>query len=88
MGDWLEAYKWLMRSKRRSFTISPEDIASRLNEAVIVARGADGFGKQGFTERAFQSLLELEPLMHEISTLITATSIVRRRDPSRTRPIV
>ena len=29
-----------------------------------------------------------EPLMHEISTLITATSIVRRRDPSRTHPIV
>ena len=37
------------------------DIAGRLNEAVIIAEMADDFGKQGLTERAFQSLLEIEP---------------------------
>lgn len=33
------------------------DIAGKLNEAAIIARTADGFGKQGLAERAFQSLL-------------------------------
>ena len=56
------------------------DIAGRLNEALIIAKMADGFGKQGLTERAFQSLLEIEPLIHEASVLLNATSVVRRRD--------
>ena len=39
------------------------DIAGRLNEASVIARTADGFGKQGLTERALRSLLEIEPLI-------------------------
>ena len=59
------------------------DIVGRLNEAVIIAKMADDFGKQGLTERAFQSLLEIEPLIHEASILLNATSVVRRRDRER-----
>lgn len=65
-----------------------EDIAARLNEAAIVARMAEGFGKQGLAERAFQSLLEIEPLIHEASILLNATSVVRRRDPSRSADLM
>ena len=43
------------------------DVAGRLNEAVVIARMADDFGKQGLTERAF----------------LQASSVVRRRDRER-----
>ena len=56
------------------------DIASRLGEAAIIARTADEFGRQGLAERAFQSLLDLEPLLHDAKTLLVATSVVRRRE--------
>ena len=59
------------------------DVAGRLNEAAVIARMADDFGKQGLTERAFQSLLEIEPLMHETLALVQASSVVRRRDRER-----
>ena len=59
------------------------DIAGRLNEAALLARTADSYGRQGLAERAFQSLLDIEPLLHECATLINATSVVRRRE----RPI-
>ena len=65
-----------------------EDIAARLNEAAIIARMAEGFGKQGLAERAFQSLLEIEPLIHEASILLNATSVVRRRDSSRSADLM
>ena len=57
-----------------------QHIAIKLNEAVILARTARGLGEQGLTERAFQSLLDVEPLIHEASILLNATSVVRRRD--------
>ena len=59
------------------------DIAGRLNEAALIARTADGFGKQGLTERAFRSLLEIEPLINESATPLQASSLVRRRDRNR-----
>ena len=59
------------------------DIAGRLSEAALLARTADEFSKQGLAERAFSSLLEIEPLLHDASTLLNATSVVRRRE----RPI-
>ena len=43
------------------------DIVGRLNKAVIIAKMADDLDKQGLTERAFQSLLKIEPLIHEAS---------------------
>ena len=59
------------------------DVAGRLNEAAVIARMADDFGKQGLTERAFRSLLEIEPLMHETLALVQASSVVRRSDRER-----
>ncbi len=59
------------------------DVALRLNEAAVIARMADDFGRQGLTERAFQSLLDVEPLMHEALALVQASSIVRRRHERR-----
>ncbi len=60
------------------------DIVTHLVEAVVIAQVADGFGKQGMTERAFRALMELEPVMHEASDLLRASFIVRRRDRERT----
>ena len=59
------------------------DIASRLGEAAAIARTADAYGKQGLAERAFQSLLELEPLLQDAKSLLIATAVVRRRDRER-----
>ena len=59
------------------------DIAGRLNEAALLARTADGYNRQGLAERAFSSLLDIEPLLHEVTSLINATPVVRRRE----RPI-
>ena len=56
------------------------DVAGCLSEAAVIARMADDFGKQGLTERAFQSLLEIEPLIHETLALVQTSSVVRRRD--------
>ncbi len=59
------------------------DIAGRLNEAALLARTAESYGRQGLAERAFQALLEVEPLLHEARALFNATTVVRRRE----RPI-
>ena len=58
------------------------DIAGRLNEAALLARTAEGFSKQGLAERAFSSLLDIEPLLHEVRALFNATTVVRRRERS------
>ncbi|WP_158812004.1 hypothetical protein [Beijerinckia sp. L45] len=60
-----------------------QDIARKLGEAAVLARTADGYSKQGLVERSFQSLLEIEPLIHEASILLNASSVVRRRDRER-----
>ena len=60
-----------------------QDIARKLGEAAVLARTADDYGKQGLVERAFQSLLEIEPLIHDASILLNASSVVRRRDRER-----
>jgi hypothetical protein len=57
-----------------------DDIAGKLNEAAIIARTASALGAQGLPERAFHTLLDIEPLIHDASTLLNATSVVRRRD--------
>jgi hypothetical protein len=49
----------------------------------VLARTADEYGKQGLVERSFQSLLEIEPLIHEASILLNASSVVRQRDRER-----
>ena len=54
-------------------------LAADLNEAAVVARTASGLGDQGMAERAFQVLLDIEPLIRDTSILLNACSIVRRR---------
>ncbi len=56
------------------------DIAAKLNEAAVIARMADGFGQQGLPDRAFETLLGVETLIHDASILLNATSVVRRRE--------
>ena len=56
------------------------DIVRKLDEAAIIARTADGLGRQGLAQRAFQSLLGIETLLHDAQTLLNATSVVRRRE--------
>ena len=57
-----------------------EDIASKLSEAAIIARTASSLSGQGLPERAFQTLLDVETLIHDAATLLNATSVVRRRE--------
>jgi hypothetical protein len=63
-----------------------QDIAYGLIYAAIIAKTATGLGAQGLTERAFQALLDIEPLIHEASFLLSATLVVRRRDQEREVP--
>ena len=60
-----------------------QDIARKLGQAAVLARTADDYGKQGLVERAFHSPLEIEPLIHEASILLNASSVVRRRERER-----
>ncbi len=62
------------------------DIAAKLTEAAVVARLADEFGQRGLPDRAFQSLLEIDQLVHEASILLNAASIVRRRNRASNPP--
>ena len=59
----------------RSFV---HNIARKLGEESMFTRAADDLGKQGLIERAFRSMLDIEPLIHEGSILLTASSGVRR----------
>ena len=45
----------------------------------MLIRAVEDFHSKGLPDRAFQALLEIEPLIHEVATLINASSIVRRR---------
>ena len=60
-----------------------DDIAGKLKEAAIIAQTASGLGAQGLPERAFQTLLDIETLIHDASILLNATSVVRRRERNR-----
>ncbi len=55
-----------------------QDIASRLSEAAMVANSASELGTKGLTDRSFQMLLAIEPLIFHTRTLMNAAAIVRR----------
>ena len=59
------------------------DIASKLNEAAIIATAASELGAKGLGDRSLQTLLEIEPLIYHAKVLMNAVSIVRRRDHAR-----
>ena len=60
-----------------------QDIAGKLTEAALIAEAASGLGARGLSERAFQTLLDVETLIHDAATLLNANSVVRRRERER-----
>ena len=55
-------------------------VSAKLNEAAAIARTASTLGAEGLPERAFQALLEAEPLIHDAQVLLNASSVMRRRE--------
>jgi hypothetical protein len=53
-----------------------QDIATKLNAAAVIARAASELGSQGFPDRAFRSLLDVEGLMRDATTLLKAAAVV------------
>jgi hypothetical protein len=60
-----------------------QDIASKLGEAAMVANSASELGAKGLSDRSFQTLLEIEPLIFHARVLMNAASIVRQRYRAR-----
>jgi hypothetical protein len=63
------------------------EIASRLSKASVLANTAQTLSSQGLTEHAFETLLDVEPLIFETTALLNAASIVNRseREEDRSR---
>ena len=55
-------------------------VSAKLAEAAAIARTASVLGAEGLSERAFQTLLEAEPLIHDAQVLLNASSVMRRRE--------
>jgi hypothetical protein len=56
------------------------EIALRLNKASALATAAESLSSQGLTQHAFPTLLDVEPLIFGVTTLLNAASIVNRGD--------
>jgi hypothetical protein len=56
------------------------EIASRLAKASALAIAAKSLTSQGLTDHAFDTLLDVEPLIFETTALLNAASIVNRSD--------
>jgi hypothetical protein len=61
------------------------EIASRLSKASFLASTAETLSGQGLTEHAFETLLDIEPLIFEATALLNAASIVNRSDREQRR---
>ena len=57
-----------------------QTVGAKLGEAAALARTATTFGEQGLADRAFLTLLEAEPLIHDASMLLTAVSVLYRHE--------
>ena len=55
-------------------------VSAKLTEAAAIARTASVLGAEGLSERAFEALLEAEPLIHDAQMLLNASSVMRRRE--------
>ena len=53
-------------------------ITAKLDEAAGIARAANGLSTQGLPDRAFRTLLDIEPLIADAATLLNAASVLRR----------
>ena len=61
-----------------------QTVGAKLGEAAALARTATTLGEQSLADRAFMTLLDAEPLIHDASMLLNAVSVLRRherRDP-------
>jgi hypothetical protein len=58
-------------------------IASRLAKASALATTAQTLNSQGLAEHAFDTLLDVEPLIFEATALLNAASIVNRIEGGR-----
>jgi hypothetical protein len=58
------------------------EIASRLSKASALASTAQTLNSQGLTDHAFQTLMDVEPLIFEATALLNAASIVNRTEGS------
>jgi hypothetical protein len=56
------------------------EIASRLGKAAALAATAQTLNSQGLTEHAFDTLMDIEPLIFETTALLNAASIVNRSE--------
>lgn len=54
------------------------EIRSRLDKAHGIAKAAEACGETGQYEKALEIILEVEPLSHEVASLIEATCLVHR----------
>ena len=55
-------------------------VEAKLNEAAALARSANTLDAAGLADRAFQTLLDAEPLIHDANMLLNAASIVHRHE--------
>jgi hypothetical protein len=59
------------------------EIAFRLRKASALATTAQTLDSQGLAEHAFDTLMDIEPLMFEATALLNAASIVNRSESGR-----
>ena len=56
------------------------EIAARLTKASTLATAAESLSSQGLSGNAYDTLIEVEPLIFQAKALLNAASIVRRSD--------
>jgi hypothetical protein len=56
------------------------EIASRVRKASTLAATAQTLNSQGPSEHAFDTLMDIEPLIFEATALLNAASIMNRRE--------
>jgi hypothetical protein len=56
------------------------EIASRRSKASALASAAESLSAQSLTQHAFETLLDVEPLIYEATALLNAASIMNRSD--------
>jgi hypothetical protein len=65
-----------------------QDIATKLNATAVIAKAASERSSQGLLDRTFRSLLDVEALMRDATTLLKAASIVWHDNRARFDDIV
>ncbi len=55
-----------------------EIAAAKLSEATSIAKTASVLGAEGLADRAFEALLDAEPLLHETLALLNASSVMKQ----------